>query len=188
VAVEPPIVDALDALARRHERVRAHLLAARSLLAEAPQAEPLATAAEEPADGSPSRTAEAVLLFFTVVWPLHVCDEAEDLCSLVCARSADSATEALVARVRASHREIECTIDVLLPAWEAVARRPEQRSKLRDGMAPPTADLVRLVEEHLELVEGELWEAARRLLSANDRADLLAAFRARRGRVCAGTR
>jgi hypothetical protein len=193
--VAPPRepVDALDALAAFHARIRAHLLAARGLLS-APASPPRRAPARS--DGGThagpdahlaarAQTAGALVDFFGVVWPLHLCDEGDDLCDWLGRGCAAPGTAALVERVRTSQREAERAVEVVLPAWGLLAEQPARLEALRDVLARPTSEVARLLEGHLDLAERELWPLAAERLGPRERAALLASFRARRARVLA---
>lgn len=130
------------------------------------------------ADAAASRTAAGILKYFRQAAPLHHRDEEEDLFPRMLARlDREHATLAeLTALLQAQHR----TLDDLWARLEGILERLAQG---RSAALPAAlaADFISRNRAHLELENGRILPAARRLLTTADLGEIGQAMRARRG-------
>lgn len=156
----PPRGPVTARLADCHARIRAHLAEARALASEggAPEAR--------------RASASAVVAYFGRALPLHAEDEDRSIGPLLGAEH-----RALLARLADDHAEADSCLAGLLPTWERWSA-----GSVEPADAAHRALVVRLselLEAHLALEEGELFDAVERL-PPEQAARVIAEMRARR--------
>ncbi len=151
--------DVVDSLLDCHRRIRAFL----------------AMAARVGQGGDPAdQVAEAcaqIGRYFREAMPRHVADEEESILPRLRGRAADiDAALAGMHEQHAAHEEHVAELAAAVAAPEARPRIATAAAALEEALAP-----------HLDLEEAIVFPAIRRLLTAQDLADIAAEMRARRG-------
>jgi iron-sulfur cluster repair protein YtfE (RIC family) len=162
--------DAVDLLLDCHERIRRFTRMA-EWLCHAHDAPGLAV----------QETAAAVHRYFTEALPLHSADEDGSIAPRLARSRAGAEALAAAAAMARQHGPIEETLAALRPMWRAVADDPAALADHAPAMERLVDRLKGLWDTHLHLEEVVVFPAARRYLSASEKASVLKEMRERRG-------
>lgn len=160
--------DVVDLLLACHHRIREHLALARRL-AHAPA---LTTA------DAIRAAAERVRRYFAEAFPQHRADEEEDLFPRLLGRSDD--LDVAIGRLCHDHGAHDRYVASLLDACAALERDPGQLHALAERIDADARALEDELLAHIMLEERTVFPAIA-LLSAEDKAEIVARMRARRG-------
>jgi hemerythrin-like domain-containing protein len=161
--------DPIAMLLACHQRIRDHLrLAQRLVDAVEPKAQEVADAAS------------ALLRYFGTALPLHILDEDETLCSALSEPWLPETCAVALAQMRDEHLVIEPVIEEALVGWRRLVSEPLELAALRDGLQLLTLRLGALLEAHLDAEERLIFPVASQVLTADTKARLSEAMRARR--------
>jgi iron-sulfur cluster repair protein YtfE (RIC family) len=158
----------VDALLDCHERIRQMSGLARAI----------ATAQGRP-EGEIGEAAGRVRRYFTESLAHHVADEEESILPRL--RGRDAAVDAALDSMEHEHRDHAQHVARLVAACAELEQRPGGLAELRAELDQVSARLVEDFEAHLAGEEKIVLPAIRRLLSEEERAQIRAEMRARRG-------
>jgi hemerythrin-like domain-containing protein len=165
----PPPGDAVEHLLECHARIRRYGAVARRLVDAPATPEEIAGAAAD------------VHRYFSIAYPLHGGDEEELLVPLLAGRAPTPAETSALEGLAAEHAALDARLARLLPRWAELAARPEA-TPARSALGEDTTAFLAGVEAHLALEERVVFPAARRLLSTEERTELVRRMQARRSR------
>jgi hemerythrin-like domain-containing protein len=164
--------DLLASLRACHSRIREHIALATRLATET---------------GHPREEIRDVALqvkrYFTVAFPLHVEDEELTIAPRL-ARLGSEVGVAL-ATVAGEHDAHRPMIEWMVSVMERIAAEPEHLARMQGVLGQTLSVLMPLLDVHLEIEERVVFPALLRL-EASERADIVAAMRARRGDYAPG--
>lgn len=158
----------VDLLASCHRRIRDHVVLARRLVVRGPDS-PLQDVCD---------AASQIRRYFTVALPLHVADEEQTIAPRIAGAGASVA--AALKTGAAEHADHQYLIARLVELCEEVERRPAELRVINGRLSRLVEVLASELAQHLELEERVVFPALR-VLSAAERAEILAAARSRRG-------
>jgi iron-sulfur cluster repair protein YtfE (RIC family) len=160
--------DAVDALFDCHARIREMTALARAL-----------AGAQGRTDAEIAEAAARVRRYFTESLAHHVEDEEQSLLPRL--RGRDPAVDAALDRMAGEHVAHEPLVAGLVAACAALESRPGALSGMRAELEQVSAQLAGELAVHLDAEEQIIFPAVRRLLSADERDQIRAEMRARRG-------
>lgn len=156
-----------DMLSGCHQRIRFFSDLAQRLPAQPAPAEEVIEAASR------------LRLYFGTALPLHEEDEEETLYQAMVEANAPG-VDALFARLRKEHREIEGVLQDLLPRWIGLTTAPERLGVEKTALTRGGEALVAAFAPHLDMEDNELYPLAQRTLSPDVLGGMLRAMLARR--------
>jgi iron-sulfur cluster repair protein YtfE (RIC family) len=160
--------DAVDALLDCHARIREMTALARAL-----------AGAHGRTEAEVAEAAARVRRYFTESLAHHVEDEEQSLLPRL--RGRDPAVDAALDQMAAEHAAHESLVASLVAVCAALESRPAALSEKRAELDPVSAQLASELAVHLAGEEQIIFPAVRRLLSTDERDQVRAEMRARRG-------
>lgn len=160
--------DAVDALLDCHARIREMTALARAL-----------AGAHGRSEAEIAEAAARVRRYFTESLAHHVEDEEQSLLPRL--RGRDPAVDAALDQMAAEHAAHEPLVAGLVTVCAVLESRPAALSEMRAELDPVSAQLAGELAIHLAGEEQIIFPAVRRLLSTDERDQIRAEMRARRG-------